>query len=228
MSSYNSLEKMLSNLNSNSVAFQVNKNTAKKDSEQKTHLAVDMMRADKSASFEDFISMVAKLTCLVLEDYEHEVIFIQDENSHMIVNPDQKTDKVYITYKLISRAPHREIKPMIREEIVEQCDKTNESRLGEVYGQRFSCEVQFNIFASEYKISNEVMKMFEDMIFSFTGYMKENGVSNILFKKQLTDTDYDIYRRSMSVRNLRYHVETEHLIIMFNDKIQSIIAQGNL
>ena len=70
--------------------------------------------------------------------------------------------------------------------------------------------------------------MFEDMLFSFTGYIKERGISNILFKKQFTDSDFNIYRKSLSVRNLRYTIETENLIVVMSDRVDQIIASGSL
>lgn len=193
-----------------------------------TYQAKQMLRAKKSASLEDFISMVSKICCIVMEDLPYEVEFVPDENSFNIKIPEIQINKVYITYKVISRVPRREIKPMQREEIEESTDTQIDARSGSIYGQKYKCEVQFNIFASEYKIANEVMKMFEDMIFSFTGYMKENGIENILFKQQLTDTDYDTFRKTISVRNLRYHVDTENLMVIFSDKIKTVIAQGSL
>lgn len=192
------------------------------------HKANNMLMAEKSASLEDFIEMVSKLCCLVMEDLPYKVEFVPDENSYALSNPDIQLEGVYITYKVISRTPRREIKPMQREEIEQSSNKQEDARPGTIYGQKFSCEVQFNIFASEYSIANEVMKMFENMIFSFTGYMKQNGIENILFKNQLTDTDYDIFRKTISVRNLRYRVETENLMVIFSDKIQSVITKGSL
>ena len=231
------LEEMLSNSNfsfnnrpTNDKAISIidHSNINKKQEKKSIYQAVDMLRAKKTASFDDFISMTSKLICLTMDDLEYEVEFVPQDNMDKIIDPDVKTDKVFITYNLISREPLREIKPMPREEIIEKCDVSGEERMGVIFGQKYNCNVQFNIFASEYKIANEVMKMFEDMLFSFTGYMKENGISNILFKEQFTDTDYNIYRRSMSVRNLRYTIETENLIIVFNDKVEQIITNGSL
>ena len=199
------------------------------DTENETvYKAVNILRANESASFDDFIAMTSKLVCLTMEDLEYDVEFIPQDNQDKIIDPDVKTDKVFITYNLVSREPLREIKPMAREEIIEKCDVSGEERGGMIYGQKYNCEVQFNIFASEYKIANEVMKMFEDMLFSFTGYMKERGISNILFKKQFTDSDFNIYRKSLSVRNLRYTIETENLIVVMSDRVDQIIASGSL
>ena len=190
------------------------------------HQAKGLLKAEKSATFDDFIEMVSKIVCLTMD--EDNVEFLPDENQHIIINPEIKTDKTYITYRLLSRTPEREIKPMAREEVIEPGENEGDQRVGTIYGQRFDCIVQFNIFASEYKTANKVMKSFEDMIFSFTGYMMSKGVQHILFKGQYTDSDFDIYRKSMSVRNLKYEIKIEDLIVVFKDKIESIITQGAL
>lgn len=201
-------------------------NTETEENSKYIYKAKGMLRAEKAASFEDFIEMVSKLVCLVMEDMNVE--FLPDENQHVIIDPDMKTDKAYITYNLISRTTRREIKPMAREELVEKGLTESEDRYAMIYGQKYNCEVQFNIFASEYKTANKVMKTFEEMIFSFTGFMKSKGIENILFKGQQTDKNYDIFRKTMSVRNLKYHVETEDLLTIFNDKVESIILKGAL
>lgn len=230
----NLLEEMLSNSNfmynrdnSNASITQIKKQT-QDQTERKIHQAVNMLRADQSASFDDFIEIVAKLICLTMDDLDFKIEFIPQDGQEKIIDPDVKTDKVYITYNLVSRVPLREIKPMPREEIMEKSDITGEERRGMIYGQKYKCDVQFNIFASEYKIANKVMKMFEDMLFSFTGYMKEKGVSNILFKQQFTDTNFNLYRKSMSVRNLRYDIEIENLIVLLSDTVEQVIMQGSL
>lgn len=230
------LESFLSQFESNpylNKVLQENSIKSKEDKEriQKTdtsyeYKAKNMLRSKASSSFEGFIEMVSKLVCLTME--EMNVEFLPDENKHVIINPEIKSDKTYITYRLLSRIPSREIKHMAREEIVEPGINKEEERHGIIYGQKYNCLVQFNIFASEYKKANEVMKSFEQMIFSFTGYMKEKGIENILFKGQMTDDDFDVYRKTMSVRNLKYEIQTEDLLAIFKDKIQSIIARGAL
>lgn len=206
--------------------------TTKADKQVKTngvdeykYQAKGLLKANESATFDDFIEMVSKLVCLTMD--ENKVEFLPDENQHVLINPENKIDKSYITYRLMSRFPEREIKPMAREEVIEP-GVNGEDRIGTIYGQRFDCMVQFNIFASNYKVANKVMKDFEDMIFSFTGYMMSKGVQHILFKGQYTDNDFDIYRKSLSVRNLKYEVKIEDLIVVFKDKVESIITEGAL
>lgn len=213
-------------LQKKSIKSQEDKKGIQKTDTSYKYKATNMLRSKGSASFEGFIEMVSKLVCLTMEDMNVE--FLPDENKHVIINPDIKLDKTYITYRLLSRLPNREIKHMAREEIIEPGVNEEEDRSGIIYGQKYNCTVQFNIFASEYKTANEVMKTFEEMIFSFTGYMKEKGIENILFKGQMTDDDFDVYRKTMSVRNLKYEIQTEDLLAIFKDKIQSIITRGAL
>lgn len=212
------------------TSFAEIKKTTKADNWKRSkdykHQAKGLLRANESASFDDFIEMVSKLVCLTMD--EDNVEFLPDENQHVIISPEIKTDKTYISYRLLSRTPEREIKPMAREDIIEPGVNKEDERAGTIYGQRFDCIVQFNIFASEYKTANKIMKSFEEMIFSFTGYMMSKGVQHILFKGQYTDSDFDIYRKTMSVRNLRYEIKIEDLIVIFKEKVESIITQGAL
>jgi len=176
--------------------------------------------AEKSASLFDFIKMVRKLTSLVLKDLKVE--FIPDENRHFATSPELQLEHPIITYKVITREPKGEIKPRQRQTIRERTDVLEDARIGEIYGQKFQCIIQFNIFASVYDIAEQVMEKFEEMIFTYTGYLKKNGVAEIVFQKQLTDENYDMFRQTVSVRNLRYYVEVEKLTVLFQEKIKEI------
>lgn len=180
--------------------------------------------ATANASLFDFIKMVEKLTLLTLKDLEVE--FIPDENKNIVENADIKLDHPVITYKVIFRKPKTELKPRIRQTIREKAEDADEERVGEVYGQKFDCIIQFNVFASVYDVAEQVMERFEEMIFVYTGWMKNQGVAELLFDQQLTDENYDLFRQTISVRNLRYKVEVEKLHVIFTDKIKSIETLG--
>lgn len=176
--------------------------------------------AEKSASMFDFIKMISKLSALVLKDLKVE--FIPDENKNIVKNPELPLDHPVITYKVIHRKPKDELKPRIRQTIDEVTDDQTDERIGEVYGQKFKCLIQFNVFASVYDLAEQVMEKFEEMIFTYTGYFKKNGVAEIVFDQQLTDENYDLFRQTISVRNLRYYVEVEKLTVIFQEKIKEI------
>lgn len=180
--------------------------------------------AEKSASLFDFIKMVNKVVSKTMQDLKVE--FIPDENKNIIVSPDLQLDHPIITYKVIYRKPKGELKPRVRQQIYEKSDDPNDDRLGEIYGQKFKCLIQFNVFASVYDLAEQVMEEFEEQIFTYTGFFKKNGVSEILFEEQATDSSYDMYRQTISVRNIRYIVEVEKLIAMFQEKLKEVETLG--
>lgn len=178
-------------------------------------------KADKSATLFDFIKMVDRLVTLTMPD----VKFIPDEGK---ITEYQDTMKEFknpiITYKIISRTPKDELKPRVRETVIERMnpsDKESE-RLGQVYGQKFKCNIQFNVIASVYKEAEEVMEKFEELITTYTGYFKRNGVGEIIFQEHYTDEAYSKLRETFSVRNLKYYVEIEKLTVIFKEKIKEI------
>lgn len=178
-----------------------------------------MLKADKSASLFDFIKMIDKIVTLTMKD--HNITFIPDEGKETFITSDNTIDGTIITYKLISREAKKEMKPRFREEFKETTEEGKE-RIGEIYGQKFKCYLQFNIFSSVYATAEEVMELFEDMMLIYTGYFKKNGVSEIIFDKQFTDDYYNSLRQTLSIRNLRYYVETEKLTVIMRETIEDI------
>lgn len=185
--------------------------------------AKNMLRADGTASLEDFIEMVGLIVEYAMEDVKVE--FVPEENKKNFTDPDVAFNRPVITYKVIERKPKNELKPMPREEVIEKCD--GQDRVGTVYGIRYDCKVQFNIFASEYKLANKVMDKFEELMISYAGYIKQKGVVDLFFINQYTDAEYNTFRETMSVRNLEYYVEIEKLVVIFNEKVKDILMFGD-
>ena len=114
------------------------------------------------------------------------------------------------------------LKPRVRETIDEQVYAGEDQRKGEIWGQKFKCIVQFNIFASVYTEAEEVMEKFEELITSYTGFFKKNGVAEVFLQEHFTDEVYENLRETLSVRNLSYYVEIEKLTVIFKEKIKEI------
>lgn len=188
-------------------------------------LAKEMQRAKKGASLYDFLDMVAQITDYSLNDLDVE--FLTEEQQNIIKDPEISVEKPYITYKVINRKPKNEYKPIVREEIMEH-DEHGNQRIGNVYGQKFDCIIQFNVMANENRLASIVMERFEELMISYAGYFKEQGVVDLYFKEQVTDSDYDNFRESLSIRNLRYYVEIEKLMVIFNQKISDINLSGEI
>lgn len=182
-----------------------------------------IQKSDKGCSLFDCISMIAILVELTMPN----VKFEPDEGKVMTLDAMQEFNKPVITYSIIQRETKNELKPRMREAIVEKDVECNEERVGEVWGQKFKCLVQFNVFASVYKDAEQVMEKFEETIIKHTGFLKRNGVAEIFFDKHVTDSHFDTMRETLSIRNLQYYVEIEKLTVMFKEKINQIeiIAQ---
>ena len=127
--------------------------------------------------------MISKIVSIALKDLQVE--FIPDEEKTPIINPDIKMDHPYITYQTISRKPKNKdgYKPRIRQNVID------DERAGVIYGQKFQAIIQFDIFASVYDKSEQVMKRFEELMFTYTYYFKKKGISEIFLLEQLKNSD---------------------------------------
>lgn len=177
------------------------------------------LKAEKTASLFDFIKMIDRIVTLTMKDLG--VRFIPDEGRSLEMTSEQKLETPMITYKVLERKPKVELKPRYREAI-ETEDEYGDKQIGEVYGQKFKCHIQFNIFASVYTTVEQVMERFEDLMITYAGYFKKNGVSELLFDQQLTDDKYEVARQTLSVRNLRYYVEIEKITVIMRESIKAI------
>lgn len=182
-----------------------------------------IQKSEKGCSLFDCISMIGTLVELVMPNVKYEA----DEGKVITLDAMQNFNRPVITYTVQERETKTEIKPRLRQEVEEIDVKTGEKRVGEIWGQKFKCLIQFNIIASVYKEAEEVMEKFEETIIQHTGFLKRNGVAEIFFDKHITDSHFDTMRETLSIRNLRYYVEIEKNIVMFKEKINQIeiIAQ---
>lgn len=181
-----------------------------------------IQKAKKNANLSDLFDMISKLVSMTLEE-EFNVKFIPDEHSANLINPNEETHENYITFKVKSRKPRSELKPRHREEIIDK--EPGKDRKGIIYGQLFDCYVLFTVYSYDYKIADIIMDKFEDMIFSYKGYIKDNGIAEMLFKEQLEDdTETIVKEQKFSNRRLLYYVEIEKLTVIFRETIEKVIS----
>lgn len=178
-----------------------------------------ILKARKNASLDDFVSMVAKIVSKALAKENAE--FIPDEGA-VLSDPQKKVEHPYILYSVVSRVPKLELKPRQMENIIENIGDTKNRRFGRNWNMRQTCIIQFDVLASDYETANKVMSTFEEMMFSYSGYFKANGISELLFKKYFTDKNLDKYRQWLSVRSIQYEIEIEKLITVFDTTIEDI------
>ena len=176
------------------------------------------LQADKSATLEDLIEMISMLVNKTMK--KQNVVFVPDEGARIRIDQKESLDKSYIFYEVISREPILEKKPRYREEITENTNSN--PRTGMILGQKFKSLIQFNILSCDYKTANTVMNTLESLLFRYTAFFKKNGVSEFLFRNQITDQNLNYYRQSLSVRSLIYSVIVEKLYTQFKTDIQDI------
>lgn len=164
--------------------------------------------AQGHANLYDFINLVGILCKKVFKD---EVEFCPDEGARILLDATSSLNKPRIQFSIIERIPDKQLKPKIIEQKFEQDDKGNKHRAYSIYSQFFRAQIQFDILASDYITANQVMYRLEEMLFNYSGWIKNKGVSEIIFQKQFTDRNLDLYRDNVSVRSLQYLLRIEQL-----------------
>ncbi len=200
-----------------------NNNVKQSDGTVITTESVEPTKAKKNATLEDMMEMLSLIVSKCMR--KDKVEFKPDEGARLSTDQATKVEHPYICYEVIDRSPDMEIKPREREEIQENTTDKNSNRPGMIFGQRFHAIVQFNIFAADYKTANKTMNDFENLMFNYVSYLKENGIAEIIFDRQLTDNNLDMYRQSFSIRSLRYRVVVEKLYTRFTSDIKGILTE---
>ena len=178
--------------------------------------------AEKSASLDDFIIMLSKIVSKVMK--KQKIEFKPDEGVRLQVDQAEKITHPYIFFQVLDSHPRLEIKPRVRELGIKGIggEEKEEQRTGDVWGQFFSCQIQFDILAPNYQEVTDAMNTFMDTVFSYTAFFKKNGVKDIRFTRRLTDKNLDTYRQKCSVRSLQYDIEIEKLFTDFYNNIEGI------
>lgn len=187
---------------------------------------IDRLTSETSASVDDFIYMLSKVCKKVMKKMNVELV--PNEGDRPSVDQKEQIDHPYIYFKILRCEPVKELKPRIRQDCVDVKIKDNQEELSQprdIWGQQFNYLIQFDIYAGAYKEVTEVMKIFEDIIFTYTAYFKREGVKDLRFLRRITDSNLDIYRQKCSIRSLQYSVDIEKLFTRFETTIGDIIVR---
>jgi hypothetical protein len=178
-------------------------------------------RSESGCDLPDFIRMTGELVDKTIKK-KYKVNFMPDEGARPVVDSSLDLTEPMICFSVSSREPKMENKPRLREELKENSKDLRSDRFVSIYGQKFQCVVQFDIYASEYTTANAVMSAFEGMMLNYASFFKKNGVVELYFQKHFTDRNYDLFRNRVSVRSLRYYVEVERITPVFDGEIFDI------
>lgn len=184
---------------------------------------IDKQQADKNCDLDDLFAMINKLVVKALK--KDNVEFNPDEGARFVVDQQVPINHPIIQFDVISYEPKLELKPRVINQFIEESDDKNDrwKRHGQVWSQRFKCVIQFNIIGSDYITANKVMRDFEELMFRYSGYFKQQGVAEIVFKSRFSDKNYDYYRQNLSVRSLQYYVEIERNYVSYDTDISGVL-----
>ena len=115
------------------------------------------------------------------------------------------------------------LKPMlidIIEEETEDGEKTGDSFL--IYRQWYDTDVEFNIYGRTNKEARELQKRFEKLLTVYTGYLKRQGISEIMYLKEVSPKFSLNYDEKSSMRSIYYYIRFESITPVRQSVINNI------
>lgn len=111
----------------------------------------------------------------------------------------------------------------IVKETTETGEETGDAFL--VYRQWFDSVVEFNIYGRTNKEARELQKRFEKLITVYTGYLKRQGISEILYEREVSPKFSLNYDQSCPMRSIYYYIRFESITPVRQSLINNINAQ---
>ena len=118
------------------------------------------------------------------------------------------------------------LKPVLSDIINETTDtgeETGDAFL--IYRQWFDSVVEFNIYGRNNKEARELQKRFEKLITVYTGYLKRQGISEIIFEREVSPKFSLNYNESVPMRSIYYYIRFESITPVRQSLINNINAQ---
>ena len=102
-------------------------------------------------------------------------------------------------------------KPQLTDTVSEIVDGKNTGDSFRIYRQIFDCIVEFDFFESTSKGCRQLMTRFEELLGTYTGFLKEKGVSEIFFLKEVPAKYSLNYIEGVPMKCLYYFVRLERI-----------------
>jgi len=214
----------------------------------------ERVRADGSASYDDFAEMLVELGKQVLPD-----VIVTEED------PKSDTTTPVVTFEVIHEAPIKtEVKPRPRETFQDivcirqnasfECQEKRcsnypywqgtcgqriyppdashfrpEGKAYLVWGQVLTNVIQFNCWGHTGPESSRLARRFRDFMFMITGVLKQRGVKEVMYLERLKDQTVTKWRDDITSRSLRYRVDLEDLFVQeygVISKLQMVLSES--
>lgn len=141
------------------------------------------------------------------------------ENSNNIILPQITVD---INTRDISEGMGG-LKPKLVDIVEEKDSDGNET--GDaflIYRQWFDCNVEFNFYGRTNKEARQLQKRFENLLTVYTGYLKRQGVSEILFEREVSPKSSLNYDESTPMRCIYYYIRFESIMSIRQSLINNV------
>lgn len=178
------------------------------------------LQADKSCNFDEFTDVVMRLLNAAWGPQwgTFSEAFPNGRDSDNVTMP-------VITYLLKEMVPGvigkggvREIKPRRRDIVLDN------GMAMEIYGRVFDCIVVFEIWEENNSKATKLATQFMEFIDMYTGYIKSQGVKEIILQRMDNNTVSGEWRDNIVCRKLEYYVRLEHLSEVQSDVISKVTA----
>jgi hypothetical protein len=80
-----------------------------------------------------------------------------------------------------------------------------------LYRMWFDVEMDFNVYATTNRKAKQLMNLFEEFLFTYKGYFKDSGISDIIFLAETKPKVESRWNMELACRNLRYLVRIERI-----------------
>ena len=141
------------------------------------------------------------------------------ENSRKILVP--QINLALNLREVSEKTPH---KPRITDVMHEAVNGIETGDIYRVFRQTFDCIIEFNVWGENSLECDELCEKFEELLFVYTGYLKQRGVSEIFFLKEVP-AKYSLRfdkDNEGAMRCLYYYVRLERARQVRTDDIKSI------
>ena len=115
------------------------------------------------------------------------------------------------------------LKPLLLDivnEIDEQGAQTGDAFL--IYRQWFDCIIEFDIYGRTNQEARKLQRKFENLLTVYTGYLKRQGISEMLFEREVSPKNSLNYDESIAMRCIYYYIRFESIIPIRQSLINSI------
>ncbi|HBG4643352.1 TPA: hypothetical protein ACG3PC_000130 [Clostridioides difficile] len=171
-------------------------------------------------NFEKMEEILGDILKVELEDNWGLISFdtIKKDETNKIILP-----QINYIVKLRETSKGKSHKPMLTDvidELNENKEKTG--KVIKVYRQSFDCILEFRFLAKTQRECRRLMEDFEDIIVSYTGFLKKKGLGDIFFLKEMSTEDNIDFDKNVSVKVSEYFIRLEKVKTLNANKLESI------